>query len=135
MALKKAPLKVLCAVVPREKVNMANEVLDELGSCANYTILGQKINYSKFANMMGITNFECVMLICIVPTEVSRNILRGFSEKMKLLEIGGVAFLISLSAISRNALNGCLDFYDQNQEILEERKEEIDAIMQGSEEV
>ena len=54
---------------------------------------------------------------------------------MKLLEIGGVAFLISLSAISRNALNGCLDFYDQNQEILEERKEEIDAIMQGSEEV
>lgn len=133
MALRDAPLKVLCAVVPRTKAGEANTLLSELGTCVNYTMLGQKINYKKIANIMGINNFECVMIISVVPTEFAHKALVEFNNKMHLLEIGGVAFLIPLSAISKNALIGCFDFYDESQAILEERNAEINAIMQESE--
>ena len=134
MALKNAPLKVLCAVVPRSKMDKANTLLSELGTCLNYTMLGQKINYSKLANAMGVTNFECAMIGCIVPSELAHSILVDFSNKINLLDIGGVAFLSPLSAISRNTLDGCFDAYDESQDCISERNAEIKAIMEGNEE-
>lgn len=110
MRAKQSPLKVLYSILPRAKIEEAGKVLNKLGAMFSYSMLGYKANYSTVANLIG-ADYDCAVLISLVPTEKSKEILYEFFKELKLDQCDGIAFLTSINAISKNTLEGCLEFF------------------------
>ena len=119
MALKQSPLKVLCAVVPRNKLEQVTAKLNSLGVCASFCLLGKRTNYSKIVGMA-----ECAAIICVVPTQNASQILKTFYDEMEIQKLDGIAFTTNINAISKNALFGLFDMYKSNQQTSQQNKED-----------
>lgn len=128
MAIKEAPLKVMVVVIPRNNEKEANDLLNELNVGVMWSIYGSRVNL-KGSTIMGVGTEDCSVLICLVPTIDSKNILKGFIQKINAKNEKAVAFLTRIGALSQNTLTGCFSLL----KCIKQRNEYIDFLVANKE--
>lgn len=125
MANKKSPLKVVVIIVRREKVDYASEILNNMGAGGICSLLGLGIDSKGIFSSLGLEDAKCAVVLSVVKTEKSHEILEALCRNLELYKPNsGMAFSISISAISRNTLNGFLDVEKKFSQELKEQKNE-----------
>jgi len=111
MANKKAPVKVVVSIVRRDKVDYAIEILNDLGAVTIWTVLGYGVDRNGLMRLLGLRESECVVIFSIVQEEKVHRTLEALCRNLEFYKPNrGLAFTISINAISRNTLNGFMDW-------------------------
>ena len=119
---KQSPVKLIAIFVRKQKEQIANEVLNNMGASICLTVPARGIGHSELLSVMGLDLNESSVIISVVKTEDAHKTLAKLCRTCELYkEDIGVAFSIPLTAISRDALNGLLEMAKQTLELNLER--------------
>ena len=130
----KAPIKLLWCVVMRNQVDDACAILDQMGGCTLIDIFGYRTKTQILADLFGLGDYDCAVVLAMVPSNRSTQILDALNKKFDWENKLGIGITTQINAISRNALNGFFDMQKQIEQILfeqeqaksqKEKKEEI----------
>jgi len=111
MANKKAPVKVVISIVRRDRLDYAVEILNDLGAITIWTVLGFGVDRHGLMSLLGLRESECAVVFSIVKEDKVRRTLEALCRNLEFYKPNrGLAFSISINAISRNALNGMMDW-------------------------
>ncbi|MBQ7603303.1 MAG: hypothetical protein IJU58_04135 [Clostridia bacterium] len=111
---KKAPIKLLWCVVLRAQVEEACQVLDKMGGCTALSMMGYRLKTHRLADLFGVGDYECAVILSMVPSNQSTKILDTLCKKFEWETKLGIGITTPINAISRNALTG---FYDMQKQI------------------
>ncbi len=120
MGNKKSPIKLFCAVLQKNQIAEATDILDRQGACASNVLLGYRVRPERQASIWGIGEYDCDVILSLVPTQTANEILNMFYTTFELETKLGLAFTIPINALSRNTLNGFFDMQKETQELIKQ---------------
>lgn len=120
MGNKKSPIKLFCAVLQRSQIEEASNILDTMGACITNIVLGYRIRPERQASIWAIGEYDCDLVLSLVPSPNASKILEKFDSTFELETKLGMAFTIPINAISRNALTGFFDIQKETQELIKQ---------------
>ncbi|MBR1925733.1 MAG: hypothetical protein IJ837_02635 [Clostridia bacterium] len=115
---KQSPVKIIAVFVRKQKEQIANEVLNNMGASICLTIPARGIGHSELLSVMGLDLNESSVIVSAVKTEDAHKTLAKLCRTCELYKDDiGVAFSIPITAISRDTLNGLLEMAKQTFEL------------------
>lgn len=123
MGNKKAPIKLLWCAILRSQVDDACAILNKMGGCVVLNMLGYRTKTKIVADLFGLGDYECSVLVAIIPSNRSVQILEELNKKFEWDTNLGSAITTPIGAISRNTLMGFYDIQKQIATILQEKEQ------------
>ena len=119
----KAPVKLLWCAVLQNQLDEACAILDKMGGCTLLSMLGYRTKTKILADLFGLGDYDCSVLVAMVPANQSIKILEEFSKTFEWDTKPGVGVTTPIGAISRNTLTGFYDMQKQIQSLLLEQEQ------------
>ncbi len=123
MTEKKSAYRVLVLIANPSLINKATKVLSSMKIPIEYRLSAIGTASSEMMDILGLGSIERIVLFCMIPKEISLEIMRKLSYRLRLgTADSGIAFTIPLSAAS-NFLVHILENIDIEANKLLQRKD------------
>lgn len=123
MAEKKAPVKVLVAIVRRDKIDTAVDIMNTMGASAAWSMMGHGVGRTDIMNLLGLHSSECGVVLGIIAEEKAHKTLGALCRNLEFYKHNrGFALTLNLSAITRNTLSAFKQWGKQAEEQQEQYK-------------
>ncbi len=106
MIEKKASYRVFVLIANPHLINKATKVLSGMKIPIEYRLSAMGTASSEMMDILGLGSIERVVLFCMIPQELSADIIRRLSYRLRLGSTdSGIAFTVPLSGVSNFMLH------------------------------